>query len=539
MLTPSSLSPKKLATTIFCAVLISSIYVNTAQAKPTIKRMDFLRTAMTALDVAMSPACKVPRAIRIAEKDTIIWCTAQSKKIFGSTVNSKQMYGTATKRDALEIIAAIKEPVSVLGNEWTYPSDEKSVKKEFVYVKKLKVHVRDTKSLHQSLSAEDAEALFSKIKTRMDEPSKKTQDAGKFQPLPFDVASYIAANFVYANKPQYAWLQNRTLVLSRFPDLLSSDQTLQTNAINALLESLGDTQNEYYPPQADNKEGNIGLGLAIAKDPKGAIIISVNDGTSADRAGLLRGDIITRIDSKEISKTPLYEIRNLLSGKEDTSVRIQLLRKEKNLQLDITRIQYTIPTVSVFQNGEITIMRIAQFGDQGQQRFVELLRNFDKGNGMKALLIDLQNNSGGELESIKTMLGAFMGAGKEMGSVQWKGGVEYFFTKGDKATLYVPIYILVDGDTAAGAEIFTSALREQDNVYAIGQKTMGQGLIHEIIGMRDNSALKLAAGEWLFPDETKLHNKGLVPNIPLTGETRDQRLQEALQYISEKLKVTQ
>jgi hypothetical protein len=69
----------------------------------------------------------------------------------------------------------------------------------------------------------------------------------------------------------------------------------------------------------------------------------------------------------------------------------------------------------------------------------------------------------------------------------------------------LPVVILVDRDTASGAEILAGALQDYDRALVVGERTFGKGLVQNVMRLPHGRRLRFTTGEWKTPLGRSLH----------------------------------
>jgi carboxyl-terminal processing protease len=101
--------------------------------------------------------------------------------------------------------------------------------------------------------------------------------------------------------------------------------------------------------------------------------------------------------------------------------------------------------------------------------------------------------------------------------------------------------LLVDHDTASGAEIFAAALQEAKLATLVGTKTAGNVGVATQVTLPDESVLQVTEQRFVTPSGAQLDNIGVTPDmqVDMTDEDlendRDPQLQKALELMVQKL----
>ena len=136
---------------------------------------------------------------------------------------------------------------------------------------------------------------------------------------------------------------------------------------------------------------------------------------------------------------------------------------------------------------------------------------------MKGLILDVRNNPGGVLTAAVETAELFLDNGKLVAYTQSRVRNQNlrFSARTRRAYTTIPILILVNRGTAAGAEIMAAALQDWGRTKLIGTPTFGRSSIQTIVPLPDGSALRLTTARWFSPKRRSVEGKGLTPDIPV------------------------
>lgn len=296
-----------------------------------------------------------------------------------------------------------------------------------------------------------------------------------------------------------------------------------------LLEGVGDPYTAYYTPE-EYKELMIsatsslsGIGIVMQQDPD-TMQVSVNyvyEGSPAEKAGILAGDLIVQAEDVMATSMELSEFATHIRGDEGTTVHLKLYRYGKGyLELDVERAIIDVPTLKgeMLDDG-IGYIRIAEFGEKTAEEFADAVSELEA-QGMTAMIVDLRNNPGGMVDSVTKLLDQIL----PEGVVVWtedKNGNKKEYTS-DAACLDYPMAVLINENSASSSEIFAGAIRDYDYGTLIGTKTFGKGIVQSIRRLADGSAIKLTTSRYFTPNGQNIHGEGIEPDIELEYEYFDQ-----------------
>ena len=335
-----------------------------------------------------------------------------------------------------------------------------------------------------------------------------------------------------------------------------SEDVIETSVISGYVGGLGDkyasymTGSAYYEIEQSNNGVVHGAGFEAEDDGSGYLkIISVYKGSSAELNGVQAGDVITEIDGKSLLSMQTGTAKEKLSGEVGTRIRLKLLRDGEEIVVNLIRQQLDIVSV----NGEVladnvAYIRITSFNAKTPEQFMSTLNNL-MAVGAESIIIDVRQNGGGVVSSLKPILNQFMTA-SVVASAEYADGSRKAIVETDTESteISLPIAILVDEGTASAAELFAGAMRDGCGATIIGTQTMGKAVMQNTYEFSDGSALTIStakiyltkSGTWdtegIKPDYTVERNIDTLPEY-LTLEN-DTQLQKAIEIIST-VKVTE
>jgi carboxyl-terminal processing protease len=311
-------------------------------------------------------------------------------------------------------------------------------------------------------------------------------------------------------------------------------ENLSVGAIRGIVDALGDDGHTQYLTEEEYKieqevlQGRVaGIGVVLDQRSSIPIVISVVDGSPADRAGLRAGDIITSVDGVETARLPLGELGDLVRGQPGSLVELGIERpgETERQRFGITRADIEIDPVTWAKapGSDVAIVRIVQFSvGAGHQVREAVEQALDL--GATGFVLDLRGNPGGLVSETLNAAGAFLDEGVVF--LERARGAEPTEVRVDPGRAIapdVPLVALVDYGTASSGEILAAALRDNERATVVGEQTFGTGTILNTLVLSDGSALRLGVREWLTPQGEDVFRIGVTPDeavsLPL-GSTR-------------------
>jgi carboxyl-terminal processing protease len=312
---------------------------------------------------------------------------------------------------------------------------------------------------------------------------------------------------------------------------------LTGSAIRGMIGSL-DPHSEFldaqdYQQLQDDTEGQFGgLGLVVAMRDGCVTVVAPMEDSPGSRAGILTGDRIVKVEGKGVERLPLSDVVKKLRGEPGTPVTVTIQRpatgEEKTFKLTRAIIQMDmvkdINGRKEFPLGAdgIGYVRITEFGDRTGDELEAALGRL-KGQGMKALILDLRLNPGGLLDEAVNVCQKFLPRGQLVVSTEGfdpgQNSIRRANGRGDELK-GMPMVILVNLGSASASEIVTGCLQDLHRAVILGEKTFGKGSVQSIFPLNGGAALKLTVAKYYTPSHRVIHEHGIEPDIvvPMTGD---------------------
>ena len=304
------------------------------------------------------------------------------------------------------------------------------------------------------------------------------------------------------------------------------DKVLLENAIRGLLTGL-DPHSAYLDKEAftELREGTSGefggLGIVVGMKDGFVNVISPIDDTPAERAGVKSGDLIIRLDDKNVKGMTLEDAVSIMRGKPNTDIELTIVREgaDKPLKIEITRAIIKIQSVrSKTLDKGFGYIRVSAFQERTGADLRKAISKLKKENDkkLKGLVLDLRNNPGGLLSAAVEVSDAFLEGGTV---VSIKGRDESntttYSAKGLDLINEAPIVVLINGGSASASEIVAGALQDHKRAIIMGTLSFGKASVQTVVPLGNGSALKLTTARYYTPSGASIQAKGITPDIVL------------------------
>ena len=303
-------------------------------------------------------------------------------------------------------------------------------------------------------------------------------------------------------------------------------EKMNTEIKKAIFSSLGDPYTQYMT-EKDMKELQktstgkfIGIGVQVSVNENGeVVVVAPIKGGPSQKAGIQAEDIIVKVNDEEVKKNDLESTIKLMRGNEEvgSEVKVTVKRivdsKEKILDFTVKREEITTESVisKLFDNGTLYV-QITNFAEKTGADFEKAV---DEGisKGAKSLIIDLRNNPGGLLTSVKQVADKLLPESTIMKIVDSKG--KETIEKATGKGIDIPIVVLINKGSASASEVLSVALHDNKKATLVGEKSFGKGIIQSIFPINNGGkteGIKMTVAEYFGPNGTKIHKVGLEPD---------------------------
>jgi len=291
---------------------------------------------------------------------------------------------------------------------------------------------------------------------------------------------------------------------------------LVTKAINGMLESL-DPYSVYYPESkieeyklmATGQYG--GIGALIQQHGKNVVISEPYENSPAHKSGLRAGDIILKINGQNVRDKNSADISTILKGQPGTSLNVEIERPTdgKKHTFSVKREEIKFPPVPYFGllDDEVGYINLNHFTEKASSEVKDAFMKL-KEQGMKYLILDLRNNSGGLLQEAVNVMNIFVDQNVKI--AETKGKIKeqnsIFRTKNAVIDKWIPVVVLVNEASASSSEIVAGAFQDLDRGVIVGKKTFGKGLVQNVVPLRYNTSLKVTVSKYYIPSGRCVQN---------------------------------
>lgn len=302
------------------------------------------------------------------------------------------------------------------------------------------------------------------------------------------------------------------------------EKELTNAAIKGMYNYLGDPYTSYLDKDStdnlmDRLKGEYkGIGVEITTNESGTVVMTVFENSPAEEAGIMVGDIITKVKGVDVNGKTTSEVSNMIKST-NGNVEIEVNRGgiTKTLTLKVS----TVSIKSVIKNkyDKTGYLRIETFSNTTYKQFKENLETLEK-DGIENLIVDVRNNGGGFLNSAVEIAELFVEKGKPIYGLQTKDKKEMYKDTTKEKRDY-KVMVLINGGSASASEVLAAALKESYGATLLGTKSHGKGTVQDTSELESGGMIKYTTAYWLTPKGVTINEKGLTPDIEVTGSFKD------------------
>ena len=329
-------------------------------------------------------------------------------------------------------------------------------------------------------------------------------------------------------------------------------QDMLDGAANGLLVGLGDPYTFYYTPDEyaalwEEDEGEYaGVGIQISTSYlTGLCTISrVFDNGPAREAGVLKGDILYKVEDLYVNSSTINDAVDIMRGTPGTSVHVVFLRGTEEIEYDLVRAQITVNRIEAgMLTDHVGYIYLYEFAGECAAEFQDAVKNLEE-QGAKGLIIDLRDNPGGWVDSAEDIGDIFLDKGTLCYLQYNDGSREYYSTKAGKTEL--PLVILMNENSASSSEILAGALKDRADATIVGVQSYGKGIVQTVVGLDGGAGMQMTIAQYYTPNGNAVHKVGITPDVYIElpegdvgmyefGDLNDVQLAKALEVIQQKM----
>jgi len=296
---------------------------------------------------------------------------------------------------------------------------------------------------------------------------------------------------------------------------------LEDAASQAMVASLNDSWSYYldaeeYQEYLLNKANEfIGIGVTTEFNNKYGYlgVTSVVAGSPAALAQIEIGNLITTVNNTDVGTFSPSDLEWYLKSFGEEEFSLGLMNSQggtRSVKLKC-KVIYMPPVTWEMEEGNIGYIKISNF-DTGCSAYLKEAVTDLQYNKAKALMIDVRENSGGEIGELQAVLDYLLPKG-DMFICRDKNGKESMYSS-DSDCVELPMVIMTTGKTENEAEMFAYVMQAFNAGTVVGERTSGNGHSQVVLPLSDGSAVRVSRYTFLNSERKSLQTLGgVVPDI--------------------------
>lgn len=302
-------------------------------------------------------------------------------------------------------------------------------------------------------------------------------------------------------------VQNALLYTDYFyVDSVKTDK-LAEDAIRGMLKEL-DPHSTYLTADEvksmnEGLGGNFeGIGVRYQMEHDTLFVINTVSGGPSEKVGVMAGDRIIAVNDTTIAGVSMSnkEIQRRLRGDKGTMVKITILRENESIDFNIIRDKIPVYSVDGYYMAtpEIGYIKVARFALTTPNEVEVALKELEK-QGMTSVIIDLQGNGGGYLESAVQLASLFMNKGEMVVYTEGRREPRKNHYANRENPFKGDMIVMIDEESASSSEIFTGAIQDWDRGVVVGRRSFGKGLVQRPIELPSGAMIRLTIAHYFTP----------------------------------------
>jgi carboxyl-terminal processing protease len=317
------------------------------------------------------------------------------------------------------------------------------------------------------------------------------------------------------------------------------DKKLITDAVKGMVSSLDPhsafLDSKDFSEMQEQTQGKFaGLGIEISSEDGLVKVMNPIEDTPAAKAGLLAGDLITRLDDKPVRGMTLDQAVRKMRGEPGTKITLTIYRKseERTFPVTITRAEIKVQSVkSKLLDNNLLWIRITSFQERTVPDLAKKMSDaYAQNPNLKGVILDLRNNGGGILQGAVGVSAAFLPQGSTIVSTKGQSNSSKQVFKAEPenyklsessdplagvpdAFKKIPLVVLTNAYSASASEIVAGALQDYKRGTIMGKTTFGKGSVQTVRQISSDTALKITTAYYYTPTGKSIQAYGIKPDI--------------------------
>ncbi len=357
-------------------------------------------------------------------------------------------------------------------------------------------------------------------------------------------APYLGGRITGDNKISWSELNEVYNALAANYDGEIDKAAVIDGAKHGLVDAIGDKYTEYMNKDETTEfngylHGDVGAGIGVEMGLRDGYVrvLRLLPDNPAKKAGVLAGDIIYKVDDKEVYTWSTEDIANVLRGAAGTTVKLTIVRDGEEKSFELTR--ETINNVSAYvdyKKHNTAVITVTRF-DNDTGALVQSFANEILNKGTQKIILDLRSNGGGYVSAARDLLSLWLDGEKVLIQKSKLSAVDdiTYSNRGRALFANIKTVILVNNNTASASEIVAGALKDYGKATIVGETTYGKGVVQNMLNLSGGTTLKVTSAHWYTPNGNTINQTGIEPDHKVVNtyddvnHSRDPQMDKALE----------
>jgi len=337
----------------------------------------------------------------------------------------------------------------------------------------------------------------------------------------------------YNRLERYQSLDEIAQVVEQYYYVQPDEDAMLDGAKRGLLAGLGDPYTFYYSPEEyaemwaddEGEYAGIGIQISVSYETLACTISRIFSDSPAAKAGLLKGDILSRVEDLNVDASTLNSAVAIMRGEVGTTVHVQVIRNGATLDFDVERAVVHVNWVSsCMLDHNVGYILLYEFAGDCAESFQKQLDALVS-QGAKSLIIDLRDNPGGWMESAVKLADIFLPK-ETVTYLEYRNGEREYYNATDGA-LSIPMVLMLNENSASSSEILAGALQDYGVATIVGTQSYGKGIVQYVLPLGNNGAgMQLTTALYYTPNGRSIHKIGITPDVKVSMPEGDTTLYE-------------
>ena len=293
-------------------------------------------------------------------------------------------------------------------------------------------------------------------------------------------------------------------------------------AAYGLLAGLDDPYTFYYSQEDwqqmqeddEGEYGGIGIQMLGNYTDDTVTVTRVFKNTPAERAGIMRGDLLVRVEDIDVNAESMQMAVSYIRGEIGTPVEVEVIRDGESLVFTVDREMIHVNRVEYkMLDSRVGYIYLYEFAGDCADMFADALKDLEA-QGAASIVLDLRDNGGGDVADAVNIADLFLEDQLLFYAEDKYGNRDNYYTKAGSSKL--PLVILVNEYSASASEILSGSLHCTGRAELIGVNTYGKGIMQWVIPLEGGDGMQITFAQYFLSDGTAVHKIGIAPDIEVT-----------------------